>query len=1022
MADVDALKTPKDSEAVKSPLEASKWKVLMPLCGAGLGGIVCGIFDFIWTSPAFSQQGEPAEARTDPLNSGEVKILRILALVFCASQVFTSGAAILAIEQDHSISKALVRIHMLVSLVLAVVVHTSNRLASWQLNRTMYWQGPYWTYTQHIFMSTLAMSLLATHRANLSHKPKRRMPQRNNMQRQTAGVGGCILCLAGLGLLVLGTIFYLIEPSKETYGSLNGHLSYLEWQCGGGAFNLNSPLQVVWGPEVGLRIGYPMGKTILRTVGPRAGFLIASLNQGSDSAVRLENFGDAGTFQLRDNPGRFSTEQIIEQVEFYPDEPAMVFRGSLFFGPLPTSHPKTSPSHSFRQQPMSQSSREPQELVKTSFRFVVNASRHEDSLSLKADEEPGIHIRFSAYGDEALIDRLYFVVGSDEQENLYGLGESFTYMNLKGGQVPILAREQGIGRGLEPLSFVLNAASLLSTSVTLSRSLYMPWSWLLSRGEIVQLDTNKNIPSGSGLATGSTYTAIPHVTTSFLRSLYLSSYGYSVFDFSENDRISIEIAGYQFEGGVIEGKSPFHLIDTYTAQVAGHMRMLPEWTQNGAIVGMQGGRAAVMEKLDILLNAGTPVAAIWLQDWSGQHLTSAGSRVYWNWEVDHTLYPDWYKWSKELFQLYGIRIVSYVNAHLSEDGPMFKRAKACECLIMRKNKPLIQWSASPSFRFGTVNIFSETCAQWFIDILRENLLGSDLSHPAVGGWMADFGENLPFDVASPDAHNRFPERWAELNQRVIASAGIHGWNSTNLFMFTRSASLCTPRFTSLQWMGDQLPTWDNRDGLQSVVVAQLAGGLSGLAHTHSDIGGFTMIEVGLFKYLRTPELMQRWIEHSSFADSVFRSHEGLLPESTLQVWNASVIQHFVRFAHLHRALGPMRTSFHSQWPGRPWMQSMWLHYPDDPMVANLKTQYFLGGPKLLVCPVLGPSFTSVPCYLPGNSTYSHVFFPNVVYHGEPGMAGRHVDCPATLGSPCVLTVGRTLTMFLRDLVNALPTS
>ena len=38
----------------------------------------------------------------------------------------------------------------------------------------------------------------------------------------------------------------------------------------------------------------------------------------------------------------------------------------------------------------------------------------------------------------------------------YGFGESFTYFNLKGYKVPILVSEQGVGRGEQPITTVLN--------------------------------------------------------------------------------------------------------------------------------------------------------------------------------------------------------------------------------------------------------------------------------------------------------------------------------------------------------------------------------------------------------------------------------------------------------------------------------------------------------------------------------------------------------------------------------------
>ena len=64
-------------------------------------------------------------------------------------------------------------------------------------------------------------------------------------------------------------------------------------------------------------------------------------------------------------------------------------------------------------------------------------------------------------------------------------------------------------------------------------------------------------------------------------------------------------------------------------------------------------------------------------------------------------------------------------------------------------------------------------------------------------------------------------------------------------------------------------------------------GLSGMAFTHSDIGGYTMINQSFVKYLRTKELLLRWCECSAFSDALYRTHEGNLPEDSAQVPSSS---------------------------------------------------------------------------------------------------------------------------------------
>ena len=53
-------------------------------------------------------------------------------------------------------------------------------------------------------------------------------------------------------------------------------------------------------------------------------------------------------------------------------------------------------------------------------------------------------------------NRLFLNYWCDAKEKFFGFGSQFTHWNLKGRRVPILSAEQGIGRGAQPISFLLN--------------------------------------------------------------------------------------------------------------------------------------------------------------------------------------------------------------------------------------------------------------------------------------------------------------------------------------------------------------------------------------------------------------------------------------------------------------------------------------------------------------------------------------------------------------------------------------
>ena len=121
--------------------------------------------------------------------------------------------------------------------------------------------------------------------------------------------------------------------------------------------------------------------------------------------------------------------------------------------------------------------------------------------------------------------------------------------------------------------------------------------------------------------------------------------------------------------------------------------------------------------------------------------------------------------------------------------------------------------------------------------------------------MCDFGESLPLDAklwggANPHTyHSLYPEVWAQLNRDAVREFGdrrgnnVSGCGQGDIVYFMRSGNSMSPGSTPLFWLGDQTVTWDSHDGLGTVIIAMLTEGLSGYSLTHSDIGGYTAIDL-----------------------------------------------------------------------------------------------------------------------------------------------------------------------------------
>ena len=88
--------------------------------------------------------------------------------------------------------------------------------------------------------------------------------------------------------------------------------------------------------------------------------------------------------------------------------------------------------------------------------------------------------------------------------------------------------------------------------------------------------------------------------------------------------------------------------------------------------------------------------------------------------------------------------------------------------------------------------------------------------------------------------------------------------------------------------------------------------------------------------------------------ALFRTHEGLIPSISAQIdTDAETLSHLARFALVYKSLALYRKMLVDEASklGHPVVRHLFLHYPDDPNVHELRYQYLLG-PDFLIAPFL----------------------------------------------------------------------
>lgn len=561
------------------------------------------------------------------------------------------------------------------------------------------------------------------------------------------------------------------------------------------------------------------------------------------------------------------------------------------------------------------------------------------------------------------LNRLYLRYASSADERFFGFGEQLTYFDQKGHVIPILVQEHGVGRGLPVVTQAV--------------------------------DLTQNEGGGNPYVTEA---PAPQYITTKLRSLFLENKEYSVFDLRYADRVEIKLFANVMTGRILYGKTPLDLIEEYTSY-AGRMRRLPDWIHEGVIVGLQGGTAEVQQKLAALDKAGVPLAALWIQDWVGRRVTSVGSQLWWNWRVDESYYPGWTEFVAGLMRR-GVRMLIYVNPFLvnaSGHDEQFQEAERAGYLVKQPDGTpyLIR---NTDFSAGMVDFSNPKACDWMKAIIKNELIG----HAGASGWMADFGEALPFnavlygDAKPAEWHNHYPEKWAEINRQAIEESG----RGDDIVFFNRSGFTQSPKSSTLFWLGDQLQTWDEFDGIKTAVVGLLSGGVSGFSLLHSDTGGYNAFALKVagreFPIVaRSKELLMRWEELSAF-NSVFRTHEGLNPGISAQFdTDAETLAHFARMAKVYKALAFYRKQLveEAARTGHPVVRHPFLEYPDDPNTYGLRYQ-FMYGREFMVAPVLDPGAKSVDVYLP-KGDWTNLWTGESVSFAR----GQWIEVAAPLGKP-----------------------
>jgi alpha-glucosidase len=557
-----------------------------------------------------------------------------------------------------------------------------------------------------------------------------------------------------------------------------------------------------------------------------------------------------------------------------------------------------------------------------------------------------LRISFSRFDSSVNHFRLRLAAWPDER--IFGCGAASDRLDRKGSVVRFWAQDRGIVRGRGPLRFLARLAS-----------------------DLVSDRGSSSFPSPVFISTKDYWCAV-------------DCPAYATMEFRRNVTV---IGSWAVPREVIWGYgngAPAAVSEMNDC--LGRPPALPDWCFDGAWLEVRGGSRELERRLDMALQAGVKVSALWSRDWCGALQSGPGTRAARAWSWDRSLYPDLPRTIAGL-RGKGIRFIGYITPLLDPSGPQYTDAsRAGYCVKNASGEDyFVAKRASPA---AMIDLTNPEAFAWAKAALRRELLGIGMS-----GYLADAGEELPSDavLASGDsaqaAHNRWPLLWAQVGREAISEEGT---SASDAVLLMRSGALGSAKYVNSFWLGERLSGFWKEEGLPGVVLAAVSLGLSGGGSSHSEAGG----SLSFAWARRSPECLCRWIELSAFSP-ILRMGDGFRPEANAQFWaDPLCVESLARMSEVFAALKPYHVAVASEQSesGLPPIRHPWLHYESDGQAEKLSRQY-LYGRDLMVAPTLSPHAQITELYLPADE-WVHLWTSR-------SFRGGRISVDSPLGCPAV---------------------
>jgi alpha-D-xyloside xylohydrolase len=360
-------------------------------------------------------------------------------------------------------------------------------------------------------------------------------------------------------------------------------------------------------------------------------------------------------------------------------------------------------------------------------------------------------------------------------------------------------------------------------------------------------------------------------------------------------------------------------------------------------------------------------------------------------DLDPKYWPDPTAMNKQLHAMGYTTMISVWPRFVSDDR-YYDMLQKNGWLIHRADGTPI--NGLPYDRAGSdIDTTNPAAAKWYWGVIRDNIvskgfdsLWADETEPDLppGGSYYKIGSGTEYFNVYPLFHTAALYdgfRKDEPEQRALT--------------LSRDGFTGVQRNGTMVWSSDIYPTWDT---FKRQVPTGLGVTASGLAYWSNDTGGWQYLpaehhpdhpplldpsdaRANVGGYDDYPELYTRWFEYAAF-EPIFRTHGSRLEN---EVWSYGkqaepILEKYLR---LRYELMPYIYSlgYHTWLTGAPYMRALFMDFPNDPNVTELRDEYMFG-PDFLVAPVTDQGMTSRKVYLPAGTDWYNYWTNERVKGGQ----------------------------------------